>query len=219
MTGRRPRLRAGASLAALAAGAFLVAPRAVAATPVVSSAPVTAAELGGTWHRGCPVGPSALRAVSLPYVGFDGKDHRGTIVVAVSVVGAVERVFTTLFAARFPIREMHPESVFGGSDPRSMAADNTSGFNCRLAVAAGPPAWSVHAYGEAIDVDPMENPYLFGGRADPPDGAPYLDRARVRPGMAVAGGMLVRAFAAVGWQWGGRWSGSPDYQHFSATGG
>jgi hypothetical protein len=35
--------------------------------------------------------------------------------------------------------------------------------------------------------------------------------------MAVPGGVLVRAFAGVGWGWGGRWS-DPDYQHFSANG-
>jgi hypothetical protein len=77
----------------------------------------------------------------------------------------------------------------------------------------------VHAYGEAIDVDPLENPYLEGGRVLPPGGRPFLDRSSVRPGMAVTGDVLVEAFAAAGWQWGARWTGSPDYQHFSATGG
>ena len=186
---------------------------------LASSSPVTAAELGRTWHPGCPVAPSSLRLVRLDYVGFDGRAHAGTIVVNASVVPTVEQVFRKLFAASFPIRGMRPEAVFDGSDPRSMAADNTSGFNCRLAVTTGPPSWSVHAYGEAIDVNPMENPYLFNGAADPPNGAPFLDRHLVRPGMAVPGGTLVEAFSAVGWFWGGRWTASPDYQHFSATGG
>jgi hypothetical protein len=74
----------------------------------------------------------------------------------------------------------------------------------------------VHAYGEAIDVNPVENPYVLGGRARPAAGARYVDRTRRRPGMAE--GALVRAFASVGWGWGGRW-GAPDYQHFSSTGG
>jgi hypothetical protein len=100
-----------------------------------------------------------------------------------------------------------------------MAADNTSAFNCRYAVAPGPKQWSVHAYGEAIDVNTVENPYLEGGVVMPAAGRRYLDRSRYRAGMAVAGGTLVEAFAAAGWQWGGRWSGSPDYQHFSLTGG
>jgi hypothetical protein len=77
----------------------------------------------------------------------------------------------------------------------------------------------MHAYGLAIDVNPVENPYLLAGRVHPRAGRAYLDRSRYRPGMAVPGGLLVRTFASAGWQWGGRWTGSPDYQHFSATGG
>jgi hypothetical protein len=77
----------------------------------------------------------------------------------------------------------------------------------------------VHAYGEAIDVNPVQNPYVEGGEVQPASGAAFLDRADVRPGMAEPAGELVRAFSAVGWYWGGRWSASPDYQHFSLTGG
>ncbi len=141
------------------------------------------------------------------------------MVVNATVTSAVLRVFSQLFAEHFPIHGMQPEDAYGGQDPASMAADNTSGFNCRYAVAPGPPSWSVHAYGEAIDVNPVENPYLEGGVVQPTAGASYLNRSDVRPGMAVPGGQLVNAFAAVGWLWGGRWTTSPDYQHFSATGG
>jgi D-alanyl-D-alanine carboxypeptidase len=98
-------------------------------------------------------------------------------------------------------------------------ADNTSAFNCRYAMAPGPRRWSAHAYGKAIDVNPVENPYVSGGRVSPPAGEAFRNRLRVRPGMAVPGGVLVRAFDSIGWSWGGRWSGTPDYQHFSATGG
>jgi hypothetical protein len=180
---------------------------------------VTAADLRWSWRPGCPVGPLQLRRMQVRYWGFDGRVHTGALVVNGAAVDDVERVFARLYALRFPLRRMEPVDVFHGSDERSMAADNTSGFNCRYAVASGPKRWSVHAYGEAIDVNPVENPYLEGGRARPAAGARFLDRSRVRPGMAVAGGALVRAFAAAGWQWGGRWSASPDYQHFSATGG
>jgi D-alanyl-D-alanine carboxypeptidase len=180
---------------------------------------VTAAELGASWHRGCPVPPAQLRLVRLRYFGFDGKPHLGTVVVNASVVRDVSRAFATLYSERFPVRRMQPISAYGGSDDRSMAADNTSGFNCRYAVAPGPKKWSVHAYGEAVDVNPVENPYVVGGAVLPKAGKKYLDRANVRPGMAVAGGSLVQAFALAGWSWGGRWAGSPDYQHFSSTGG
>jgi hypothetical protein len=184
-----------------------------------TSAPVTAATVARSWHPGCPVGPDRLRLLRMSYWGFDDRPHTGTMVVNVSVVPDVLKVFESLYRQRFPIRQMQPVDVYDGSDPVSMAADNTSGFNCRNAVGAGTPHWSVHAYGEAIDVNTVENPYLFGGQVMPPAGAAYRDRSVVRPGMAVPDGVLVKAFAAVGWQWGGRWTDAPDYQHFSRTGG
>jgi len=155
----------------------------------------------------------------MSYVGFDGAPHSGTMVVNATVVDQVVQVFSTLYAARFPIFEMVPQSAFGGDDNAAAAADDTSGFNCRDAVSSGPPHWSVHAYGEAIDVNDVQNPYVDGTTVIPAAGAPYENRADVRPGMAEPGGTLVEAFAAVGWQWGGRWAATPDYQHFSATGG
>jgi hypothetical protein len=154
--------------------------------------------------------------VRVSYRVFDGRAHVGALVVHRSVARGVVAVFRRLYVARFPIRRMTPISAFRGSDDASMAADNTSGFNCRRAV--GGSGWSEHAYGTAIDVDPVENPYVLNGRALPPAGRAYRDRARVRPGMATGSGVLVRAFAAVGWKWGGRWTGSPDYQHFSVSG-
>jgi len=184
-----------------------------------STQPVTAIDLGASWHEGCPVGPDQLRRVTLRYWGFDGQVHSGALILHVDAVDAITKVFTSLFAQHFPIRSMEPIDKYGGSDDASMDADNTTAFNCRLAVTTGPASWSVHAYGQAIDVNPVENPYLEGGRVLPPAGSDYLDRGNVRPGMAVAGGPLVQAFADVGWQWGGRPGGFSDYQHFSATGG
>jgi D-alanyl-D-alanine carboxypeptidase len=180
---------------------------------------VTARDLPHSWHRGCPVAPAQLRRLRLTYWGFDRRAHTGTLVVNARAVLPLTRVFSRLYARRFPIRRMRPIDAYGGNDERSLAADNTAAFNCRYAVASGPKRWSAHAYGFAIDVNPVENPYLLNGRVHPRAGRAYLDRSRVRRGMAVHGGLLVSAFASVGWQWGGRWTGSPDYQHFSATGG
>lgn len=184
-----------------------------------SVAAVDAAQLGATWHQGCPVGPDELRTLTMSYWGFDGQAHSGTMVVNASVVASVETVFSKLYAARFPIQEMVPEAAYDGNDNAAAAADDTSGFNCRYAVAPGPPQWSVHAYGEAIDVNDVQNPYIDGSTIIPPAGTAYENRSDVRAGMAVWGGVLVDAFASVGWQWGGRWTSSPDYQHFSSTGG
>jgi D-alanyl-D-alanine carboxypeptidase len=169
------------------------------------------------WRRGCPVGLSSLRHVSLPFVGFDGRPRRGALVVHNGVARDVLTVFRRLYAARFPIRRMRPIQAYGGDDFASIEADNTSAFNCRAAT--GSSRWSEHAYGRAIDLNPLENPYVSGGRTSHRRSVPYLDRSRVRRGMVVEGGVVVRAFDAVGWGWGGRWSGIKDYQHFSSSGG
>jgi hypothetical protein len=193
---------------------------AVQAPPFASSVSrVTAAQLPHSWHPGCPVRPSQLRRVRVTYWGFDRRAHTGAFVANEDAVPALVHVFSRLYAARFPIRRVRPIDAYGGNDERSLAADNTAAFNCRYVIGPGPRRWSAHAYGQAIDVNPVENPYLEGGRVHPRAGRRYLRRSPPRPGMATPGGLLVRAFSAVGWKWGGRWTGSPDYQHFSATGG
>ena len=171
------------------------------------------------WRRGCPVALGDLRRVTLTYVGFDGRAHRGALVVNRSVASDVAQAFGRLYAARFPIRRMLPIEAYGGSDFRSIEADNTSSFNCRSAT--GSSSWSEHAYGRAIDLDPIENPYVASdGTTSHPASRPYLDRARVRTraGVIAEGGAVLRAFARIGWGWGGRWSGARDYQHLSASG-
>ncbi len=172
---------------------------------------------GVSWRPGCPVPLRDLRAVSLRYWGFDGLSRSGTLIVHRDAAPAVVRVFRRLYAARFPIRRLRPVDVYGGSDYRSIEADNTSAFNCRYV--DGTTRWSEHAYGRAIDVNPIENPYVTSdGTTSHAASRPYLRRSPARPGMAVEGGTLVRAFDAVGWGWGGRWNGARDYQHFSAGG-
>jgi hypothetical protein len=127
-------------------------------------------------------------------------------------------VFERLYRDRYPIRRMRLIDKYGASDRKSMAADNTSAFNCRF-VAGRPGVWSQHAYGRAIDVNPIENPYVTSsGHVSPPAGRPFADRSRKVPGMIHAGDATVRAFAAAGWEWGGNWSWPKDYQHFSSNG-
>jgi hypothetical protein len=201
--------------------AVLLAAGVIAASPPPFKAEVftvTRADVPYSWHSGCPVGPKQLRRIRLRYWTFDGNVRTGSLVVNRTAVVSVARVFRTLYQDHFPIRRMQPIDAYKGSDTRSMAADNTSGFNCRYAVAPGKKTWSVHAYGLAVDVDPVENPYVLNGKVLPPAGKQYLDRKKVRLGMAVPGGALVQAFALVGWSWGGNFAGTPDYQHFSQNG-
>ena len=204
---------------AVAVGAFLSV-AANAAEPrrfEASIAQVRWADIRFSYRSGCPVPPSQLRLVRVSHWDFDGRSRTGSLVVNRRVAGSVVRIFRRLYAARFPIRRMVPVSAYRGSDDASMAADNTSAFNCRPVV-AGAGGWSMHAYGLAVDVNPVENPYVLRGRVLPPAGRRYVDRTRTRPGMAVAGGVLVRSFETERWRWGGRWQGSPDYQHFSTSG-
>lgn len=207
----------------LAVTAFLVLAGAASARPAepptfaAKTHRLTAAGLRWSYRPGCPVRPAQLRLLRLSYWGFDHTAHNGELVVNADVARDVVSVFRRLYEARFPIRRMRTIEVYKGSDSASTADDNTSGFNCRYAVASGPPHWSQHAYGHAIDVNTVENPYVFGGRPRPAAGARYVDRSPYRPGMAVEGGVLVRAFESIGWGWGGRWA-SPDYQHFSTNG-
>ena len=172
---------------------------------------------GLSWHRGCPVALDDLRLVRARHWGFDARVHTGRLVVNRDVARPVLGVLRRLYSARFPIRRMVPVDAYGASDFRSIEADNTSAFNCRHV--EGTTRWSEHSYGRAIDLNPIENPYVTAvGTTSHPASRPYLRRAPYRPGMAVEGGAAVRAFEAVGWGWGGRWSGDRDYQHFSASG-
>jgi len=172
---------------------------------------------GRSWHAGCPVSLSDLRLVRARYWGFDGGPHTGRVIVNRDVAASMLAVLARLYRDHVAIRRMVPVDVYGASDYRSIEADNTSAFNCRYV--DGTTRWSNHAYGRAIDVNPIENPYVgSSGTTSHPASIPYLDRSRERKGMAVEGGALVAAFDAAGWGWGGRWSGARDYQHFSADG-
>ena len=174
--------------------------------------------VGSSWHRGCPVHHSKLRLLELTHWGFDGDVHQGRLVVHRNEDRAILRVMKRLFNKRYPIRRMELIDRYGADDHRSLAADNTSAFNCRFV--AGTTRWSMHAYGRAIDVNPIENPYVSGSHVSPPAGEPYVDRSRDAKGMIHAGDLVVKAFARkAGWEWGGYWSGGiKDYQHFSSNG-
>ena len=171
--------------------------------------------IGVSWHPGCPVRISDLRLITMDHWGFDGTSHRGELVVHESVADGLVDVFGQLFAARFPILRMDCIERFDGDDDRSMAADNTSAFNCREIAGGGP--YSVHSWGKALDINPLENPYVKDGIVLPAAGAAYLDRDDVRPGMILDGDLVVEAFAAIGFSWGGNWNRLKDYQHFEVA--
>lgn len=176
--------------------------------------PVSAAELGPSWRPGCPVEPEQLRRVSVDFVGFDGQPHSGELVVHEDVVAAVVAVFAELYRLGYPIDKMRTVNHYSdAADELSMEDNNTSAFSCRGI--PGTDRWSEHAYGRAVDVNPLVNPSVDpSGRFEPQTAGPYLDRSRSEPGMLRAGDPAVVAFTDRGWQWGGYWRAPVDYQHF-----
>lgn len=176
-----------------------------------------AARMSASWRPGCPVPLNELRLITLTHWGFDGRPRRGELVVAAPHADGITLVFRRLFDERFPIESMRLVDEFGGDDARSMAANNTSAFNCRSAT--GSSRWSEHAYGRAIDINPIQNPYVTGsGSVLPPAGVAHTARDPATPGLITHDSSVVAAFGQIGWKWGGSWSAGKDYQHFSATG-
>ena len=175
----------------------------------------------GEWHRGCPVWMSQLRVLSYRYYGFDRQTHLGQIVVNIEVAHPLSTVFAKLYQMRFPIRDGAFASTYGRHPDQS--GDVTASFECRDAAAspcsgsATTHNWSMHAFGEAVDLDPRENPYVGCGMTRDKTALSYLKRSRHRPGMVTPA--VREAFASIGWGWGGSWFGSTkDYMHFSVNG-
>lgn len=177
---------------------------------------VDADDLDASWRSGCPLEVESLRALDVTHWGFDGKTHTGRLIVAAQVAEDMADIMRDLFTAGFPIQRMEPVDVYAGDDDASMAANNTSAFNCRAVT--GGSSWSEHSYGAAIDINPLINPYVRGSTVLPPEGSRYADRTRDDPGMIHAGDSTVDAFSERGWIWGGTWSSPKDYQHFSTSG-
>lgn len=168
---------------------------------------------------GCPVPLSALRYLQMSYRDFDGRSRTGEMVVHRRWTREVRDIFGELYDAGWPIARMRLVDDYGGDDDRSMAANNTSGFNCRRV--AGQANWSAHAYGEAIDLNPLQNPYVRPASVVPPAGRRFagIDRGSSAPvplGVIRVADRPVRAFERIGWQWGGSWVASKDWQHVAA---
>lgn len=182
--------------------------------PAATVHPVSAAELGPSWRPDCPVPPRQLRRVSLNHIDFQGRPQRGDLVVHQELVPEVIEIFEELHRMRYPIAKMRTLDHYpDASDELSMEDNNTSAFNCRRIPGSG--SWSFHAYGRAIDINPVLNPFIDGsGTVEPRNGARFVDRRRVDPGTLHDGGSAVLAFTDRGWRWGGHWRSPLDYQHF-----
>jgi D-alanyl-D-alanine carboxypeptidase len=180
----------------------------------------------GEWHKGCPVSLSGYRVLTMTYWGFDDRTHTGQLVVNAHAVAPLRSVFRQLYAMRFPIHHMRFADEYGAVKGRPRDGDITASSECRQASASPCSGvttnkttghWSEHAYGEAVDLNPVENPYVGCGMTRDKTALSYLKRTPLRKGMVSPA--VVQAFASAGWGWGGSWSGdTKDYMHFSANG-
>lgn len=173
--------------------------------------------LARNWRPGCPVPITDLRLVKVTYWDFKGDVRTGPLILHEQVADDVLWVFRQLFRARFPIHRI-------GLAPRPQPIDwdsrrnLTSSFNCREAT-GNPGSLSQHSYGWAIDINPLQNPYVrLDGSVLRAAAKSYRDRARDHPGMIHPGDVVIGSFAQIGWEWGGNWHTLKDYMHFSLTG-
>lgn len=185
-------------------------------------APTQRAQLEGRfWHAGCPVSLSDLRLLTVSYWDFGGNRQTGELVVNRRAATPLARVFRQLYRLRFPIRHLRFTDMYGPKRGRPADRDISGSFECRRAVpspcGSGTGNWSQHAFGLAVDLNPIENPYTGCGRTRERTSLPYLNRSRIRRGMVTPA--VVRAFRSIDWGWGGSWAGSTkDYMHFSSSG-
>ena len=170
---------------------------------------------GKSWSTDprCPPFDS-LALIEVPHWDFDGAVRYGEIVVAAEVAESVASAFAAIFDAQFPIERIERIDHFDANDDLSMAANNSSGFCFReIAIGGG---LSKHALGLAVDINPVQNPYVVAGQVFPAKAREYLDRDNLRPGMIVRPSPVVEAFEAIGWEWGGDWTTKSDFHHFAA---
>lgn len=183
--------------------------------PVKANAVVTrttAAEVAKHYRAGCPMGPSRLRTIRINYYDYNGNIKRGEIIVRSDRANDVVAAFTESFNAKFPIFQMRNPNAWGGKDTAMMAANNTSGFNCRKVV-GNPYSWSPHAYGIAVDINPAQNPYRDPSGKWWPQATYATKRPRGVKGMLYDDSPPVRALKSRGWMWGRGW----DWHHFQKS--
>jgi hypothetical protein len=177
----------------------------------------------GFWKQGCPVRLSGLRLLTVSHRDFRGRTRTGQLIVNRAAAAPLARVFARLYALHFPIRHLALDDAYGPRADRPRDGDISGSFECREAVPSpctggqGTGSWSMHAYGLAVDINPVENPYVGCGQSRDRTAARYRDRSVHRRGMVTRRAIAV--FRSVGWGWGGAWAGNTkDYMHFSSTG-
>ena len=153
-----------------------------------------------------------LQSVKVAYINLDGETQMGELIVHHELAEEVVDIFRDIYECRFPIEKMIPINVYDCNDDKSMQDNNTSAFNYRTV--SGSRKLSDHSFGRAIDINPLLNPYIRRSKVQPENGRKYTDRENHVEGMIQKNDCVVQEFKSRGWQWGGDWKYSKDYQHF-----
>ena len=174
---------------------------------------------GDSWRQGCPVSLENLRYIQINHWNFKGETVSGEIIVHEEVANDMVYIFEELYNSHYPIRQMQLVSNYHGNDWESIEADNTSAFNCRP-VTGKKKKWSKHAYGKAIDINPLENPYISKTGHIAHEGSLKYRKRRHQNNSAadqavvLKNDKITKIFKSYGWKWGGDWNTIKDYQHF-----
>ena len=172
------------------------------------------------WSQNCPIPLERLVLLKLKHFNFSGNKKNGEMVVLDVAAKGTLAIFYALYNAKFPIHKIRLINEYLGNDNKAMRDNNSSAFNCRKI--AGSSDFSIHAYGLAIDINPMQNPIICGDKILPSQGANYIDRSDIRPGMVEnkynGKETVIELFARNGFTiWGGNWQSPVDLHHFQPT--
>lgn len=189
----------------------------VAVEPVFTAEPIPDAVFGRmrglSYPEGCTVSRDDLSYLRVSHYDFGGCVREGEIVCSRELASDLLDIMRELFEQEYPIESLRLVDDFGADDARSMAANNSSCFNYRTV--AGSRTLSRHAYGTAIDINPLYNPCVRpSGLVQPEEAASYADRTRDFAHKIDRNDAAYRIFTAHGWRWGGAWRSVKDYQHF-----
>lgn len=153
-----------------------------------------------------------LRYLTLYHYDYDGNIQQGEMVCNQAIAHDLLCIFRDLFAAAYSIHSIRLVEDFDASDEASMQANNTSCFNYRMV--EGTRMISKHAFGMAVDVNPLQNPCIRGGRVHPETAKDYVDRTKDFPHKIDKNDYCKKVFTSYGFIWGGNWGSSKDYHHF-----